>query len=71
MKKILSRLLACAVPLLPAVASAAAPAATFTDFSYVGTPMSGSPEQAENGMYLNPIMAGSVSDPSIVRVGRN
>lgn len=43
--------------------------ATFSDFRYVGAPRPGDPTKAPPQHYLNPVLAGSTSDPSIVRVG--
>lgn len=43
--------------------------ATFSDFRYEGMPRPIDPTAAPPGRYLNPILAGSTSDPSIVRVG--
>lgn len=45
------------------------PAATFRDFRYEGRQSLASRVRAGPGDYLNPILQGSRSDPSIVRVG--
>ncbi len=46
-----------------------APAATFSQFRYDGLPRRGEPVAPPPGRFLNPVIAGSTSDPSIVRVG--
>ena len=53
-----------------AAAAAAAPLATFTDFHYHGRQALTASPTPGPGEYANPILAGSRSDPSIVRVGR-
>lgn len=61
-----------ALAMLVAITGAAPPdetAATFSDFEYVGRPLPGTPTAAPPGRYLNPVIAGSAADPSIVRVG--
>ena len=45
------------------------PAATFSQFRYDGLPRRGEPVAPLPGRFLNPVIAGSTSDPSIVRVG--
>lgn len=51
--------------------TAAPPRATFSDFRYEGSPRPDDPIAAPPGRYLNPVIAGSASDPSIVRVGED
>lgn len=43
--------------------------ATSSDFRHVGAPRPGDPTKAPPQHYLNPVLAGSTSDPLIVRVG--
>ena len=54
-----------------AATAGAQPSARFADFRYEATPLRGAPATAPRGRYLNPVIAGSHSDPSIVRVGRD
>lgn len=49
----------------------AQPTAHFDDFRYAASPQPGAPVAAPRGRYLNPVIAGSHADPSIVRVGRD
>lgn len=56
---------------LAASAQAGTPVATFSDFRYEGHQSLTHPARAGAGDYVNPILAGSRSDPSILRVGQD
>lgn len=52
-------------------AATASPDAVFTSFRYRGSPLAGAAAVAPANRYLNPVIAGSQSDPAVVRVGRD
>lgn len=75
MRMQLARLMRRVLVLLPCLgllgAQAAPPAAVFTDFRYEGAQPGQKGLKVTHETFLNPIIAGSRSDPTLTRVGRD